>query len=298
MNRLLIIYLFLGYLLANNIDYSKLNPIHRYYDPIKRYHYYSHSQFYSNKDFKYQGIEFFAYKEKLAGTIPVYRYTHSKLNTHFYTTNAVPEKGYKKQEISFYAFKEESSEVQPIYRFYNTRDNEHYYTREKNPEKNYKPQGVEFYAISPDFFKRNSTNYTKDLIKRPTFKIDNRGKWNTDYDLALSIAKKEEKPLLLNFTGSDWCGWCIRLKDEVFDKDAFKEFSKNNLILVELDFPKRKELPKEVKNQNNQLNRKYGITGFPTIILIDAFGEIIQKTGYLRGGAESYVNHLKSILNL
>lgn len=298
MRRLIIIYFFLEFLLANNIDYSKLVPIHRYYDPIKRYHYYSSSDFYSNKGFKYQGIEFFAYKEKVVGSVPIYRFTHEKLNTHFYTTNSIPEKGYRKQEVSFYAIKGKSNAVIPIYRFYHLKDNEHYYTRKKGAEKNYKSQGIEFYAIGLDNFKKSSTHFTNELVKRPTYKVDNRGKWYEDYELALNIAKMEDKPLLLNFTGSDWCGWCIRLKDEVFDKESFKEFSRINLILVELDYPKKKELPKDIRNQNNELNRKYGITGFPTIILIDAYGNVIQKTGYLRGGAESYVTHLKNILSL
>jgi thioredoxin-related protein len=117
----------------------------------------------------------------------------------------------------------------------------------------------------------------------------------TDFELAQTKAKEENKSLLLDFTGSDWCGWCIKLKDEVFSKSAFKDYAKESLVLVELDFPRNKKQSAEVKKQNEALAQKFGVRGFPTLILLSPEGELIGKTGYRQGGAEAYVEHLKEI---
>jgi len=121
--------------------------------------------------------------------------------------------------------------------------------------------------------------------------------WVTDYAEAVKQAKKEDKKLLLNFTGSDWCGWCIRLDKEVFSQAEFKEYAEENLVLVKLDFPKRKELPEDEKAQNNELAQKYGIRGFPTIILLDSEEKLVGQTGYQRGGAAAYVKHVEAMIN-
>ena len=120
--------------------------------------------------------------------------------------------------------------------------------------------------------------------------------WMTDFAAAKIIAAAEQKPLLLDFTGSDWCGWCIKLDKEVFSQKAFKEFAADNLVLVELDFPRGKELSEDLKAQNKALSEKYGIRGFPTILVLSPEGELIEKTGYQRGGPEAYVAHIKEIL--
>lgn len=120
--------------------------------------------------------------------------------------------------------------------------------------------------------------------------------WMTDFEAAQAKAKEEGKPMLVNFTGSDWCIWCIRLDEEVFSKQAFKDYAKENLILVELDFPRKKAQSDELKEQNQALAQKYGIRGFPTILILDAEGKVIETTGYRRGGPEKYVLHLQEIL--
>lgn len=120
--------------------------------------------------------------------------------------------------------------------------------------------------------------------------------WMTDFDAAKTKAKAEDKPMVLNFTGSDWCGWCIKLDKEVFSKAAFKSYASEDLILVELDFPRGKKQSAEVKAQNEALAKKYGVRGFPTILVLDSAGKLIKQTGYQRGGAEKYVGHLKDIL--
>ena len=120
--------------------------------------------------------------------------------------------------------------------------------------------------------------------------------WMTDFEAAQAKAKAENKPMLLDFTGSDWCGWCIKLDKEVFGKAAFKDYAAAELVLVELDFPRGKEQSAELKAQNEKLAKQYGIRGFPTILVLSPEGELIEKTGYQRGGAEAYVEHIKEIL--
>lgn len=116
--------------------------------------------------------------------------------------------------------------------------------------------------------------------------------WETDLAAAKAKAKKEGKDLLLNFTGSDWCIWCHRLRDEVFAKDHFRKEATKNFVLVELDFPRTKKLPPETVEQNRKLQKQFEIEGFPTIVLTDAEGRAYARTGYRPGGAEKYVEHL------
>ena len=107
--------------------------------------------------------------------------------------------------------------------------------------------------------------------------------WQTDYEQALTTAKVSRKCVLLDFTGSDWCGPCIEMERVVFSKAAFLNFAKANLVLVEVDYPRRNVLPEKVKKQNELLRRQYGIdrSGFPTVILLDPDGKILgQLEGY------------------
>ena len=115
--------------------------------------------------------------------------------------------------------------------------------------------------------------------------------WGVDYNVALATAAKENRKVLLDFTGSDWCGWCIKLKKETFDQPQFKEFADKNLILVELDFPQRKSLPAGVKKQNDMLQEKYSVQGFPTLVLLDPQGKVIrQNSGYIPGGPKGFID--------
>ncbi len=120
--------------------------------------------------------------------------------------------------------------------------------------------------------------------------------WETDYAAAVEKAQKENKSLLLNFTGSDWCGWCKRLKREVFSQPEFQEYAEENLILVELDFPKYKKLSEAEQSQNSQLANKHSVRGFPTILLLNPQEDVLLNTGYRRGGPESYVEHLEEAI--
>jgi thioredoxin-related protein len=107
--------------------------------------------------------------------------------------------------------------------------------------------------------------------------------WQTDYEQALATAKAANKCVLLDFTGSDWCGPCIQLKKAVFSKEAFLNYAQANLVLVELDYPQRKKLPEKVTKQNERLSHQYGIdnSGYPTVILLSPEGKILgQMEGY------------------
>ncbi len=119
------------------------------------------------------------------------------------------------------------------------------------------------------------------------------GSWITDFSKASAIAKKENKKMLLNFTGSDWCGWCIRLEEEVFSRKEFIAYARENYVLVKLDFPLRKRQPYSKKKQNNALGRKYGIRGYPTIVVLHPSGKVHKKGGYVRGGPEAFLASIR-----
>lgn len=120
--------------------------------------------------------------------------------------------------------------------------------------------------------------------------------WETDFKAAQAKATASGKPMLLDFTGSDWCGWCIRLDKEVFSQPEFAAFASEALVLVELDFPRGKSQPEAIKKQNEALAKQYGVRGFPTIILLSPDGKLLAETGYQKGGAAKYVAHLKELL--
>jgi len=120
--------------------------------------------------------------------------------------------------------------------------------------------------------------------------------WETNVTKAMAISTETKKPLLLFFTGSDWCGWCIRLQKEVLKTPEFAAWAKENVVLVELDYPRKAPQTEEIKKQNNELQMAFGIQGFPTIILANATtkeGKVnfegIGSTGYVAGGPSAWL---------
>jgi thioredoxin-related protein len=120
--------------------------------------------------------------------------------------------------------------------------------------------------------------------------------WQTDYQKAAKQAAAENKTLLLDFTGSDWCGWCIRLDKEVFSQKEFVDYAKDNLVLVKLDFPREKPQSAAEKKQNEALMKKYGVSGFPTIVVLDSQQKQLGELGYQKGGAAKWVESLKATI--
>lgn len=127
------------------------------------------------------------------------------------------------------------------------------------------------------------------------FSLVSAQEWGTNVPKAITQAKAEKKLAFLDFTGSDWCGWCVRLKQEVFDTPEFKAYAAKNLVLVELDFPKKKEISAELKAENNKLAKEYGIKGFPTIIVLDGSGKQVGKLGYMPGGPKPFIAELEKL---
>ena len=104
--------------------------------------------------------------------------------------------------------------------------------------------------------------------------------WMTDLKKAKKLAAKKNLPILINFSGSDWCKWCVKLDEEVFEKEEFKAYAKDNLVLFLADYPQKKKQSRKVRRQNNALREKYGVRGFPTLLLLDPAGNPIAKGGY------------------
>ena len=117
--------------------------------------------------------------------------------------------------------------------------------------------------------------------------------WQTDAVKAQEQARKEGKLVLLDFTGSDWCGWCIKFKKEVLDTEEFKQYAEKKLVLVEVDFPSKQEQSDELKKANQALKEKYKVSGFPTYVVLDGDGkEIGRQVGYAKGGAKAFIEKL------
>ncbi len=127
--------------------------------------------------------------------------------------------------------------------------------------------------------------------------------WNTNLMEAVDKSIAEDKPLLMFFTGSDWCGWCKRLQAEAFYKPEFEKWAKENVVLMELDFPRRTPQSDEIKTQNMNMQRMFAVRGYPTIWFVNPtkngkeinFGKI-GSTGYVRGGAEAWIAAADKIL--
>jgi protein disulfide-isomerase len=130
--------------------------------------------------------------------------------------------------------------------------------------------------------------------------------WTSDYEAAKARAKAENKPIFTYFTGSDWCGWCIKMEKQVLTKQEFLDYAKEHLVLLELDYPRKPENKQkqsaELQAQNKKLDGIFKIEGFPTVYLLDAEGEKLADgedfalPKYLEEGPAKYVEHLKAAL--
>jgi thioredoxin-related protein len=119
--------------------------------------------------------------------------------------------------------------------------------------------------------------------------------WMTDLPAAKAKAKAEGKLVLINFTGSDWCPWCFKIRDEIFASQEFKKYAPDNLVLVEIDFPRKTEQSAELKKTNKALAQEYKIEGYPTIVVLNKDGKRVDSLGYAKGGGQPFVEKLQAI---
>ena len=121
--------------------------------------------------------------------------------------------------------------------------------------------------------------------------------WISDFVKAKSAAVERKVPIFALFTGSDWCPWCKKLESEILKSDEFKNYAKDNLALFVADFPRSIQQPRELAEQNQELAMKYGVEGFPTVVLLNGEdGKEIARTGYRAIDAKAYVEHIRKLL--
>ncbi|MCE2789736.1 MAG: thioredoxin family protein [Saprospiraceae bacterium] len=149
-------------------------------------------------------------------------------------------------------------------------------------------------TATPTADKQEITRYTP----------ENEG-WLVDIDEAFEISKKSGKPIMANFTGSDWCGWCKRLTADVFSKEELKKWAAQHVVLLELDFPRRKTIPQEIVAQNQSLQQAFKVTGYPTVWVFNLQKdpatkqysiEALGKTGYMKS-CEEFTTGVEQMIN-
>lgn len=122
-----------------------------------------------------------------------------------------------------------------------------------------------------------------------------KGGWEENYDKGLQKAKTEKKMALVDFTGSDWCSWCMKLDKEVFAQAKFKEYAKQHLVLIEVDFPRLKPLSRPKQKKNDDLAKQYEVQGFPSVIVLDAEGKKLGRLGYMEGGPDAFIAAIEKL---
>jgi len=121
------------------------------------------------------------------------------------------------------------------------------------------------------------------------------GQWMTSYKSAIALSRKTGKPILADFTGSDWCGWCMKLHKEVFETPEFDAWAKKNVILLEVDYPEHKKQSRKIKKQNEKLAKKYQIDLYPTILFLNAKGVKLGRYGYEDGGPDNWTKKAEAM---
>jgi protein disulfide-isomerase len=119
--------------------------------------------------------------------------------------------------------------------------------------------------------------------------------WLTDLPKAQAQAKTDNKLVMMDFTGSDWCRWCIKLNREVFSQPEFAEYASKNLVLVEVDFPKDKKQSAELAKANEALQEKYKVESYPTILVLNSAGKKVGELSYQPGGPKAFIAALEKL---
>lgn len=121
-------------------------------------------------------------------------------------------------------------------------------------------------------------------------------RWRHDLSLAQAEAGVDQRYILLNFTGSDWCGWCLRLRRELFAKPEFLAYAETNLVLVEIDFPRENDQSAQQRAANAAAALDYGVNRVPAIVLLDWRGHTLRKWGFEDGGARHYLAEFRKAI--
>ena len=124
-----------------------------------------------------------------------------------------------------------------------------------------------------------------------------RGEWLRSYEEAVELSKQSGKPILADFTGSNWCGYCVKLKKEVFNTPQFKAWAAENVVLLELDFPRPNKQPDWMKQQNDMLLDRYEIDSYPSVLILNADGSVIGSQGYMKGGPDRWIAVANNSIN-
>ena len=131
-----------------------------------------------------------------------------------------------------------------------------------------------------------------DKSAKPATQAAQKITWTTNYQQAVSQAQQGNKHIFLFFTGSDWCGWCKKFENEALSTPQFAQGVGERFVFVEVDFPMSKALPADLQKQNADLKKKYGVTGYPTVVILDSAQNFVAETGYRPGGGKAYADYL------
>ncbi len=129
--------------------------------------------------------------------------------------------------------------------------------------------------------------------------VESELNWLTNFEQAKAQAEKQDKKILMNFSGSDWCANCMRIDKTLFQTEEFKNYAKKNLVLLKVDFPARKKnaLSKEQQNHNDKLADKYNKKGmFPNVVIVDSKGEVLGNMNHPLNSTSDYINNIKEII--
>jgi thioredoxin-related protein len=119
--------------------------------------------------------------------------------------------------------------------------------------------------------------------------------WVTNFEEAHRLAREKKLPILASFVGSDWCPWCQKMESTIFSQKEFITYAREHYVLFQADFPRHKEQPIKIKEQNEALAKMYSVRKFPTVLLLDGEGKQMARTGFRFGGARAYLDHLESL---
>ncbi|MBF0198088.1 MAG: thioredoxin family protein [Planctomycetes bacterium] len=122
--------------------------------------------------------------------------------------------------------------------------------------------------------------------------------WITDFKKAKELAKKENKPIFANFTGSDWCGTCVFMEKNVFSKKSFLDYAKEKFVLFMADYPRETAQDPVLAKQNEALAAQYRVRGFPTLLVLNAKGDPLAQSEYFVADPEDYIRHLNSFFTM